>query len=174
MDTRQEERHRVAHAIAALRAERDRWEALLRGLDESERTAPKSAAGWSIQDYVAHLMAWQQVSNARLEAAARGTEPAFPDWLGGESPESEEHIGRFNDTIHAEHAGRPWERVHAEWRAGFDRLLARAAELPEETMLDASRFTWLGGYALVDVLEGSLAHHREHREILFPDGGEGA
>lgn len=48
--------------------------------------APQLASAWSIKDVMAHLVAWQQVSNARLEAGQPGTQPVQRAWLSGEDP----------------------------------------------------------------------------------------
>jgi hypothetical protein len=159
---------RVGTVLAALEAERDRWAVMLDRLPEWARTAPRSASGWTIHDFVAHLYAWQQVSNARLEAALRGGDPRMPEWLQGADPESDEDVQRFNDRIHAQHRDRVWHEVVAMWRDGFDRLIERARVLPAEVLLEPDRFGWLKGAPLVAVLEGSLEHHREHWDRHTP------
>ena len=55
--------------LAMLRSEFDQWEGVLNSLSEEQITAPKFISEWSIQDTVAHLMAWQTRSIAQLEAA---------------------------------------------------------------------------------------------------------
>lgn len=77
----------------------DRWEELLASLGEEKTLAPLSPSGWSIKDVIAHLMAWQQVSIERLEAAELAREPVLPAWLGGLDPESEEDTDWLNARI---------------------------------------------------------------------------
>jgi hypothetical protein len=155
--------------IDELRGEFGRWEELVAGLSDDELHAPRNRGGWSIRDVVAHLMAWQQVSNARLEAVVCGGEPRLPDWLAGGDPDSEADVSRYNDAIHVLHRGRAWADVRDAWRGGFERLLRLAAAVPDADLHDAARFPWLRGHAPAAVLEGTLAHHREHRASLFPD-----
>jgi len=58
--------------------------------------------------------------------------------------------------------------VHRDWTEGFLRFLELGEAMPEKALLDAGRYTWLEGYALFAVLEGSYEHHREHAEYLEP------
>ena len=46
-------------------------------------------------------------------------------------------------------------------------MLFRSEALAEPTLLDASRYAWLNGYSLADVLLGSYDHHQEHLEKLL-------
>lgn len=72
--------------LALLREELNRWEELLAGLSDAQILTPHSHSIMSTKDVVGHLRAWQQVSNARLEAAQHNSEPAFPDWLQEQTP----------------------------------------------------------------------------------------
>lgn len=157
------------NAIASLRDEFNRWEALLAGLSEAQITEPLPSSDWSIKDTVAHLRAWQQVSIARMEAALHDAQPVMPDWLAGADPESEARREEFNAAIYQTYRDLPWQRVHHLWRDGFLRLIALSEQAPEHDLLAVNKFAWIKGYALIAVLEGSLAHHREHRESLLAE-----
>lgn len=155
-------------AVAALREEFERWEALLAGLSPAQLDAPLLSDGQSVKDTIGHLHGWQQLSVARFEAARLGREPLLPDWLGGGDPEAEEDLDRFNATIAAGYADQPWPAVHERWRTGYRRLLELAEATPEAELLEAGRYPWLNGYALIAVLDGSYEHHRvDHREPLL-------
>ena len=151
--------------IAALRDEFARWQAFLSGLSEAQATISQPD-GLSIRDVAGHLHAWQQLSNARLEAGRRGGEPVYPTWCAGLFPDDEEHLEQFNATIHETYTRQPWPNVYEAWRDGFRRLLALGEALPETDLTDAAKYPWLRGYALIDVLQGTLEHHVEHREGL--------
>jgi len=152
--------------LTLLTDEFNHWQALLAPLTEAELITP-DPSGLSIKDVVGHLRAWQQLSIARLEAARSGREPVMPDWVTGPDPDAEEDLEQFNATIHETYRQQPWLRVHEAWRAGFLRLLQLAEELPESDLLDAKKYPWLNGYALIDILQGSYDHHTEHRESLL-------
>jgi hypothetical protein len=153
--------------LLVLRQDLDRWEDLLASLSEGQITAPLSPSSWSIKDAMAHLMAWQQVSVARLEAAQLNTKPVFPSWLAGLDPESEEHREQFNARIHDAYRQQSWSRVHQDWRDGFLRFLRLGEEVSQDDLLNRERYPWLKGYPLIAVLEGSHSHHHEHLESLL-------
>lgn len=153
--------------LTALSEELGYWEGRLAALSEAEIVGSQLRNGWSLKDLMAHLMAWQQVTRARLVAARAGGAPVLPEWLEGSDPESEEEIHGFNARIFEIHRDRPWPEVHAEWRSGFDEVLRLGRELPEADLLEPGRFPWLDGHPLIAVLEGTLRHHREdHRGYL--------
>lgn len=153
--------------LGELRAELERWEALLDAIGEAGLERADLPEGLSIRDVLGHLRAWQQVSIARLEAARAGGEPALPDWLMGVDPESEADLELFNARIHEIYREQPVQTVRQLWGDGFRHLLELAAEIPEGALADAERHPWLNGYALRDVLVGTLEHHRtDHREPL--------
>ena len=65
------------HILAALREQFERWEELLASLSEEQITTPNFDLDWSIKDVIAHLLAWQQISIARMEAAEGIKNPSF-------------------------------------------------------------------------------------------------
>ncbi len=147
--------------LAKLKEEFDLWEDLLSNLREHQITSSRLPNGWSIKDLMAHLMAWQKVTLARLEAAQRNDEPTFPEWLAGESPESEEQIHQFNARILRTYRAQPWSRVHQDWRAGFVKILKLAQDIPYRDLIEIEpgRYPWLKGYPLIAVLHGTYEHH---------------
>ncbi len=139
------------------------WEALLGGLGERQIMAQPAVGKMSIGETITHLMAWQQLSMARVDAALLGTEPQLPAWLGGADPfHADDHADEFNARIRELWHGQAWSSRHQEWRELFQRFLQKAAAVPESMMTDAARYPWLRGSALSAVLEGSLEHHQEH------------
>ncbi len=157
--------------IAQLQDIFDRWEQRLHGESEAAAAAPGVYGDWSIQDVLAHLHGWQQISIARVEAALNDTQPAYPDWLGGASPfYVEEHTADFNARIVALYREQPWPAVYQAWRQGFLRFLEWSRALPEADLLDPRRYPWLEGYPLSAVLEGTWEHHQEHLEGLPGSG----
>lgn len=156
------------HILTALREEFNRWEELLANLSEPQITAPQLPENWSIKDVVAHLRAWQQRSIARLEAALLDRAPEYPAWPAQLDPEMEGQPHDLNAWLYAQHRDQPWSSVHQDWSEGFRRFLELGAALPEKDLLDADKYPWLEGYALIDVLQGSYEHHQEHAEYLEP------
>jgi hypothetical protein len=90
----------------------------------------------------------------------------MPPWLAGGEPEDEERLQAYNDRIFTDRRDAAWATVRRAWRRGFRRLIDTAAALPVADLRDPDRFPWLGGHPLRAVLEGTLGHHREHREAV--------
>ena len=154
--------------LTKLQGEYKRWEELLAGLSEAQVTAPEFADNWSIKDMVAHLRAWQQRSIARMEAALHNKEPEYPAWPEQFDPEAEGQPHDLNAWLYAKYRDQPWSSVYRDWSTGFRRFLELGEAIPENYLLDEGRYSWLEGYALLAVLEGSYEHHREHAEFLEP------
>jgi hypothetical protein len=56
--------------------------------------------------------------------------------------------------------------VHACWSDQFLIYLDLLKQAPEQDLLEAGRFTWMGKYRLVDSFLGSFEHHQEHYDTL--------
>ena len=157
--------------IAMLREVFSALDAFLTRLSEAQILAKPAPSGYSVQETIAHLLAWQQVTNARLEAAALHRDPAYPGWLGGLSPEEEEHIDAINARIYQAYRDLTWAEIHAAWKAGFARVIEQAEALPAQELLEPGKYPWLGEHPLAAVLEGTCGHHAEHLEeflALYP------
>lgn len=149
--------------LTSLRQAHQGWEELLAVRTEAELTAPRLVGAWSIKDVVAHLAAWQQISIARMRAAAEGGAPQHPDWLGGSDPFfAEEHTDDFNQRIYEQKRQEPWSNVYETWSSGFRRFIELCETIPAEHMFDRSRHEWLKGHDLAAVVRGSRDHHLEH------------
>ena len=152
--------------LTKLEEELNRWQELLASLSDEQIASSRLSNGWSIKDLMAHLMAWQQVTIARLEAAQHNEEPVLPAWLAGEDPESDEAVDEFNARIYEIYRDEPWSRVHQDWREGFSKVLKLGEEIPEQDLTAPERFLWLKGHPLITVLHGTYEHH--HNDHLGP------
>jgi hypothetical protein len=155
------------HILTALREIHDRWEELLARLGEEQITTPLSPSEWTTKDVIAHLMAWQQRSIARLEGARFDREPELPTWIPDLDPDGEGNTGRTNDWIYEAYREQPWSKVHRDWAEGFLLFLRSAEAINERDLLDTGRYSWLGGYSLALILLASYDHHQEHYEKLL-------
>ena len=154
--------------IADLKTVYDDWERLLGAAADKQLVTRRVTSEWTLKDLVAHLMAWQQLSIARMQAAMAGRDPELPAWLGGADPfYANENVDVFNAKIYAIHQARPWPEVHRDWQEGFAHLLKLAETIPDEALFDDNRYTWLRGGALSGVLEGTCEHHREHLDAAL-------
>jgi hypothetical protein len=154
------------HILAALQEVLDELEARLAGLSEAQLTQLPAGAQLSIKDEIAHLMAWQQRTIARVDAARLDREPQFPQWPANLDPEDYANTDPVNAWIYESYRDQPWPKVHQDWRAGFQRLLSLAEDIPERDLLDESRYPWLNGHPLALILIATYDHHREHLDSL--------
>ena len=153
------------HILAALQEQLDEWEAFLSALTPAQIQTAVKGSDWTVKDVVAHLAAWQELSNARLEAGLAGRELIPPAWVGHTDPDREESTNDINARIYARYQPLTWPEVHELWLNGYHRLIETAAKLDEATLLDGDHTPWLHGFSLADVLLGTYGHHQEHRKL---------
>ncbi len=108
--------------LDTMRAERERWEALLAEVGEPRMERPGVAGDWSVRDIVAHVTAYERGLVEWLEAASRGECLSFPDL---DHPD----VDYRNAAILRENEGRPLEDILLESRRVFQRLLQRGASV---------------------------------------------
>jgi hypothetical protein len=154
------------HILAALREEFDQWEKLLTSLNAEQIAAPRTLSDWTVKDVIAHVMAWQQRTIARVEAALLDREPAFPAWQPGLDPEIDGNTDQVNAWIYEHYREQPWAVIHKNWKAGYQGLLESAQAISERDLLDTSRYAWLEGYSIALILLATYDHHQEHYEKL--------
>ncbi len=155
------------HILAALKEQFNRWEELLTGMSEEQITNLQVFPGWTTKNVIAHLWGWQQISVARVEAAALNREFEFPKWVAELDGDWEENADQTNAWIYKTYNTQPWSKVHQNWREGFLRLLELGEKIPEINLLDGSKYPWLKGYSLAFILVASYDHHQEHFDKLL-------
>jgi hypothetical protein len=154
------------HILTGLQDVFDEWEARLAGMSEAQISQSLEPSRLSIKDEIAHLMAWQQRTVARVEAARLDREPQFPAWPATLDPEDYDNTDPINAWIQETYRDQSWPKVHQDWRSTFQRLLSSANEISERDLLDGGRYAWLNGHSLALILIASYDHHREHLDEL--------
>ncbi len=154
------------HILAALKEQFERWEKLLAALDEKQLTVPHFDDDWSIKDVMNHLWGWQQITLARMEAAAEGREPEFPVWIIELGTTWHENADQTNDRIYKNFHAQSWLETHQNWQQGFLYLLQTSEKIMERDLLDVDRYPWLNGHSPSAYLIASYDHHQEHLEKL--------
>jgi hypothetical protein len=156
--------------LKELREEYSQWQELLGSLEEERIVARDLAGGLSVKDVVAHLIEWQKLSIARLEAARDNRDPDYHLGPEGLDPDADENVEKINAWIHETYADVPWAEVYKGWSDGFLRFMGLAEAIPEEVMMQPARYPWLKDSPLAAVLEGSYEHHQEeHYEPLVKE-----
>src|SRR5512143_2364958 len=90
----------IEHMLTALMEQFNRWEELMAGLSEAQMQTRLEPSEWTPKDVMAHLMAWQKRSIARLQAAQANREPEFPQWVPGVEPDIAGDPELTNDWIY--------------------------------------------------------------------------
>lgn len=103
--------------IRMLRAETDRLDGLLRGLDDTQWAAPSACDGWSVADVVLHLAQ----SEESVVSAIEDSDATLPFARYAEGADSVDAV--MAAAIEAER-GDPGAAVRDRWRAAHDRALA--------------------------------------------------
>jgi hypothetical protein len=153
--------------MTTLKQEFDRWEEMVADLSEEKLNTAQPNSIMSIKDVLAHLLAWQQRSIARLEAAVQNKEPEFPKWPADLNPETD-NVDQINAWIYQTYHDQPWADVHRKWRDGYLRFMDLGQAIPENDLFEVGKYHWLKEYSIAMVLVWSYEHHHiEHLEPLL-------
>ncbi|TMC77247.1 MAG: ClbS/DfsB family four-helix bundle protein [Chloroflexi bacterium] len=125
---------RIAQSYRALRSA---LEALPR-----ERFTEKLRTGWSLNDNLAHLAAWEETVPPRVAGVL----------ASGEDPKLYEDVDGFNARVARETKGKSTDDLFARWSVAHERLLETVRSLPE----DAEKLAF-------DVVEwNTTGHYPDH------------
>jgi hypothetical protein len=149
-----------ADTIANLKQEYTWWSDLI---ERSDGGLAGSNPERTLKDTIAHLMAWQQRSIARMEAAVYHHEPEYNLWPEEMETDDDSSLIAINAWIYTYFKDWSWEEVCKAWKIGFGRLISLSEEASDTDLLPTGKYAWLDGYALLEVVSGSAEHHREHR-----------
>ncbi len=144
-----------------------RWEELIRQTDISEAGISIRPSTFSLKDTLVHLKTWQEITLSRLQAALRDDDPVWRGWPQDLNPDSEEDLDTINAWILEKGKLKSFSEAHRDWVRSFRQMLSLLDAIPEADLYVSGRYTWLPDYPLATVVEGSLDHHREHREALI-------
>lgn len=150
------------HILAGMQEQLDSWDALLSSMSPEQLNTPLTPSFWTVKIVIAHLYVWQQITNARFNAAASNSEPIFPKWREGLVPEAEGSTDRINAWVYETYRDQSWDEVHQIWQKGYQSLLQTTAQISEVNLLESGIYPWLGSYPLVFFLLASYNHHQEH------------
>jgi len=121
--------------LDTMRAERERWEALLAEVGELRMERPGVAGDWSVRDIIAHVTAYERGLVEWLEAASRGESVGFPVL---DHPD----VDYRNAAILRESEDRSLEDILLESQRVFERLLQMVQALSETELIDPHRTEW--------------------------------
>jgi len=155
----------VKDSVDALRIEFNLWQGLLLNCKEKPEDCSQDDH-WTLKDVLAHLTSWQEVTLARLVAARLNEEPEYPEWFPGEEPETDEATDHVNAKIYKNFENQSLGEIKIQWEQRFSEILLVCSLISEQEFSEPDRYQWINGYPLVAVLNGTLEHHREHRDLI--------
>jgi hypothetical protein len=142
-----------ADFVAALRAGRAEWEALLAEIPAEWMTRPGAAGDWTPKDVIAHV-AWHEREMAGVleQRAMVGSEL----WQIG--------LDERNQAIYEQNRDRPLDELLAEEAALYARMLAGVAALEDDDLNDPGRYREMPGERRPhQVFVGNMhGHYHEH------------
>lgn len=139
------------------------WDELASKAVQANPTRSGAMGDWSFVDVAGHLNGWRAWSVARLEAAVNGAASAPPPWPAELNEATDDGVDAINTWIYAHNHERPLADILAEAQDQWRRLRVAAQALPEADLVTPGRYSWLGGYALGEVINGAASHlHDEH------------
>ena len=140
-----------AALISLVELSQAREETFRAELSQTERNLVGTAEQWAPKEVIAHLGYWKHRQVARIEAMARGEEPAEgPDW------------GQLNTETWPEHARLTWDESVARSDQATRDLIAALQRLPQETLANLDDQASQGNLLIDTTLGNSLGHLAEH------------
>jgi hypothetical protein len=123
--------------------------------------------GWSVNDLLGHITAWEERLLAWWDTAIAGAVPeeVARGW-------TEEAVAAANDAIYRANRGRPTAEILVGFRRSYERVLNLVEIAPAPALLEPGYWPWARGRAFADfVLANTADHYREHLtdlEMLVP------
>lgn len=155
--TKQELLHRIRERHAEM-------EELLASLSPAQMTAPVLDDGWSVQDSLAHLAAWENKMLDWIRNYQR-SEPVIR-WAPGfeiDGDNSEQQMNRYNAFLFEQSRGRELPDVLDTFRETFVRVVETITALSDREIFDDNYFPARNGSPLLDLIIGdTYEHYDEH------------
>lgn len=151
-----------ARLIPLLQEMFDAQQTIVLTLNDSERNENGTFDNWSLKDTLAHIVAWNDILNLRLDLLARG-----------ETPEGYEDADSVNAEFYQERAKLSWSAVLESSRKSFTTLIERLDEFTEEQLVDPGHYAWLTGRPLWQrVLGTAYVHPQIHLAYYYQQHGK--
>ena len=142
----------------------DMQQAIVLTLSEGEKLASSSMDAWSMKDTLAHIVAWSDVLNMRLEMLARG-----------ETPREYEDEDKINAEFYQARHNLSWSAIMETSRKAYSRLVERIQTFTETDLTDPGRYTWLKGVPLWRrILGTAYVHPLTHLAFYYNQRGQPA
>ena len=137
---------------------------LLSSLAPAQMRAPELDAGWSVQDSLAHIAAWEKIMLDAIGKYRRDENVGL--WAPGfeiEGDNSEEQMNRYNAHLFEQNRERALDDVLDDFRETFMNIVATIETLSDAEIFNDNHFPARKGRPLLTFLVGdTYEHYDEH------------
>jgi hypothetical protein len=146
--------------LAAMIAERGRWDSLLDEIDVRRMDEPGVVGKWPVKLVIAHIMGWERWAAEQVRAVAREEQSTAGEF-------GVEVFDAMNEEFVAPYVATPPRDVRSESDEVFGNLLG-SVELLESEQLDIRGYApWSPEQTISEVVaESSFRHYPEHMEEI--------
>ncbi len=142
--------------LAAMMAERGRWDSLLDEVDVRRMDEPGVVGTWSVKLVIAHVMGWERWAAEKVRTVAREDPDTASDFAGLDFDE-------INARFVAPYVGKTAEDVRAESDEIFANLLGSVERLTSEQLTEKGHAFWSPDPTVSDIVaECTFKHYQEH------------
>lgn len=139
-------------------------EQLLSSLSSAQMRAPELDAGWSVQDSLAHIAAWEKILLDMAGKYQRGESVIL--WAPGfeiVGDNGQEQMNRYNAYLFEQNRDRALTDVLDDFRETFMQIVALIESLSDAEIFDANHFPARNGRPLITFIVGdTYEHYDEH------------
>jgi hypothetical protein len=141
-------RNIAVNLVALLQEMYDAQQTLVLTLSDAERLTPGTFENWSAKDTIAHISAWIDVMNLRMDRFSRGE----PQLVYAKVDEVNQEFYRVRHKL-------SWSAVLEASRKAYNGLVERIRELDETDLIDPERYDWLEGEPMWRRIMGTAYVH---------------
>lgn len=146
--------------IDDFRQARERFLAVLDGLEDDDFLRMGAVGFWSVKDVLAHLTAWESELVTALVRIENGNK-SVPNIV------KIDEIDEWNEERYHESASRSFDVIWDDFLGVGKHLIEAIQALDEDTLDDNRRFPWMEGEALSYLIyENAIWHEEEHAQDI--------
>ncbi len=142
-----------ARILKRLQTEREKLEQTLSSLSPADMLQTGVVGEWTVKDVLAHLADWEAHMLVWIAAGRRGDSVEHPDpgltW---------QELDLFNQRVYEAHRDQSLEQVLEYFRTSHNQLMKMVEAMPDEEMLTAGRYPFLGK----DMVSDWLTQYADH------------
>jgi hypothetical protein len=147
--------------LRAIRAERRKLEAGLKGISDPDMVRAPKPGAWSIKDILAHISAWDDTFVRWYQAGLKGGKVDKPNF------NRPGVLTEVNRQIYEANKDRSLDDVRAGFESSYERMLKVVASIPEEDIFARGRFAWTGtGKLLTYITSNTTLHYPGHQTMI--------